>query len=838
MSKLRPARLFMSASVVAIAVGGVAHAQAATDVVTLEDVVVTARKREESLQQVPVAVSSLGGAQLERQNLKEPSDLTRTVPSLTISTGTSGTVNNASVTMRGQVSGDVLLNVSQAVGMYLDSVNIPHPVGANGSFFDLERVEVLKGPQGTLYGRNTTGGAINVISRSPDFDGVHGYAQAEYGNYDSIRVGGALNIPLVADVLALRVAAQHWKRDGYVTSRVTGQDLGGDHDDALFRASLKFVPSDTLRVDLKGEWYKANRNGPATTPRSYNGNVQTAIEAANYADFTRYAPLTLRGLALGDFAALGQVIGAGAALVNGCVSDDLFRNCQGTRTRDDVETAHGVLDINWDVSEAVRFRSITGYHWFRNERIFDLDGLPWQILEVGAGLGGLQPDLGTAAQPFPIFPYNLPPDQTSEQFSQEFNLSGTTFDDRLDWLVGFYYADDKGRGAQQFLAFPALQRALSPTGQGSITGAGFVPLSVGNKTWAVYTQNDVKLTDALSVTLGARYTEEMLDQNLAGFTYQTGTGLFTCTAGPFSAGPGRPAQLQTSRDACGFPAEADFDGTSYLASLNWQVTEDHLLYAKTAKGFRGGALQGRANDQPPTAPETATDYEVGFKGDFLGNRLRTNVALYQTNYNNKAEQVISINSLGVTTTILRNAAKARVRGLEWEVTAQPTRGLTLFTQGSYTDAKYRRYPNALTPVSVPATPCTTCIDASGVRFTIPKYQVNIGGTYAVPVGPGELRLSADYSYRSDVPITPLNRDPTMPLALQEEFFESIGLVNARIDYEIAEQGLTLSAFATNLTNEHYQRPSIGAANAGGVQNGLTQEPRYYGISIRKTFGGE
>jgi len=810
-----------------------AHAQTAeTGSVTLEDVIVTARKREESLQDVPVAVSSLNNQQLERQGIKEPTALARTVPSLAMNVTNPGTVNNASATMRGQSSGDVLLNVSQAVGMYEDGVNIPHPVGANGSFFDLERVEVLKGPQGTLYGRNTTGGAINIVTRAPDYDGVHGYALAEYGNDNNVRVGGAINLPIIEDVAAARVAMLYWGRDGYVKSRVTGQDFGGDHDDILMRGSIRFTPTSAVSIDLRGEWYKANREGVPTTARSFNGTTNTKIEAALYSNFAVNAPLIFAGFG-GNLPALGQALANGDAAIQACLGA-LFENCQATRTRDDVETAHGVLDINWDINENVRLRSLTGYHWFSSDRTFDLDGLAYQLLEVGAGLGGLQPDLGTAPRPWPIFPYDVPPDQTSHQWSQEFNLSGDAFDKRLNWLAGFYYADDQGHGAQQFLALPTLQQTLT----GNITGAGFVPLSVGNRTWALFTQNDFKFTDQLSITLGYRYTKEMLDQTLSAFTYSTRTGLFTCNAGPFAPGPSRPAQRQTTRDACATRADADFSGSSYLASLNWKITPDHLLYVKTARGFRGGALQGRANDQPPTEPEKATDYELGFKGEFLGRRLRTNLAVYQTNYNNKAEQTITINDLGVTTTILRNAAKARVRGVEWEVTAEPTRGFNLFASGSYLDAKYQDYPNALTPVSIPAQPCTTCIDASGVRFTLPKWQLNFGARYSFEVGPGDLTLSADYAYRSDVPVTPLNRDPTMPLALQEEFYDSVGLVNARVDYDLRDSGLTFSIFATNLTDEHYQRVSISGNNAGGVQNGVTQEPRYYGISVRYRFGGE
>src|SRR5690606_5871059 len=146
---------------------------------------------------------------------------------------------------------------------------------------------------------------------------------------------------------------------------------------------------------------------------AYNGNVQTAVEVAVNNNFALYQPLAFQGLALGNLAAFGQVVAAGQALLAPCINNDLFTSCQGTRTFDNVEAKHAVLDLNWDITDTVRLRSITGYHWFENDRLFDLDGTPYQLLEVGAGVGGLQPFLGSAPQPWPAYPYEYRPDQHS-----------------------------------------------------------------------------------------------------------------------------------------------------------------------------------------------------------------------------------------------------------------------------------------------------------------------------------------------------------------------------------------------------------------------------------------
>jgi iron complex outermembrane recepter protein len=842
--------LLLSTSVMSLVLSGVlsSHAFAqdvpgASEGATIEEVVVTARKREESLQTVPVAVSSVTGRALEQQSIRQPTDLSRTVPSLRI-VNSSGTVNNASVTLRGQVAGDVLLNVSQPVGMYEDSVNIPHPIGANISFFDLTRVEVLKGPQGTLYGRNTTGGAINIITRSPDFDGLHGFIQGEVGNYDSRRLGAAANIPLIDDVLAIRVAYQHWRRDGYGKSIFTGQRMGGDRDDDLARLSVHWTPTSTLTVDAKFEYAKADRNGELTTTRAFNGNRNSALEAAAYSDYARYAPIIFANRAnlanpatpAADPIGLQQAIAAGTAIIAACINGRLFESCQGTNGHDDVETRHGVLDVNWDVTENIRLRSITGYHQFESRRAFDLDSTRFQLLANGGGLGvgGVQPDLGSAPLPWPAFPHRTHPDQQSDQVSQEFNLSGDWDDGRLNWLVGGFWADDDGKGAGHSILTPtvATARGVSPT------FSAFDPLKVTNTTWALFTQNDIRLSDRVSLTLGARYTEEKLGLDLAAWSYSSLTNRYSCLAGPFSAGPGRVAVPQIDGDACVAPQSAKFSGTSYLGSFNFQVTPDILVYLRTARGFRGGALQGRAADQPPAAPEIATDYEIGFKGDLLQRRLRANVALYQTNYKNKQEQTITINALGAPTTILRNAAQARIQGLEAELRALLFEGFQVFGSGSYTHAEYRKFPNALTPQSVPATPCTTCIDAAGVPFAVPKYQMNVGARYQHDLGPGRLALTADYSWRGRTPITALNRDLAIPLDVQQDFFKPIGLVNARVEYELDQHGLTAGVFVTNLTDKHYQQISVSPLNLGGVTAGLTREPRMWGVSLRKAFGSE
>jgi iron complex outermembrane receptor protein len=844
---LRTALLRGVCALAAISAGvtGVAHAQTpgATQpaVTTLDDIVVTARKREESLQSVPVAVTTQTAEQLERQRITEPTQLGRVVPSLQIRPS-SGSSNSAQIALRGQYAGDSLLGVSQPVGLYMDSVNVPHPFGANNSFFDISRVEVLKGPQGTLYGRNTTGGAINIITRGADYNGVHGFGEGEIGNFNSYRIGGAVNVPIVADKLAARLAVQYWNKDGYGESRITGQTFGDDKDDVVARLSLVFDPIETVHGELKVEYGKAKHNGAMISNVAINNPGQTAyFSAALWSNPAVYRPLLLQGLG-GNQAALGQVIAAGRAVLDPCIGGDLYKNCSATNQFDDLETWHGALDLSWDITDEVTLRSITGVHHFKNTKIFDLDSVQPQILEVGFGSNGLAvaPGIGTFN-----LPYDLVPDQESTQWTQELNLSGT-FMERLDWMVGAYGSWDDGNGSQNAGAL----EEFTAVATGSPVLFAHDGLENKSDTWALYTQNDIRFTDRVSITLGARYTEERIEQTLADWDYITATNTFVCH-GSLANGaatnyappiPGNPDSCATSIFSTGPNnsfARGTFSGTSYLASFNFQITPQHLFYAKTARGFRGGAF-GRTT-QVPAAPEFATDYELGFKGDWLDRRLRTNVAIYQTNYDNK--QVSSLQCTGGVappspagagfTTKLLNAATARIQGFEAEFQALPMEGLSVWGNISYTNAKYLRWDNAVSGSGIPLT------SAAGLDIAVtPDWQGAIGARYEMPVASGVGAVQLDYIYRGETALTPINNDPSLSDSIERDMLGSVGLINARLEYSLEDQGLTFALWGANLTDEEYGLPGITSAYTGGIAHRMTEAPRTYGVTVRKTFGSE
>jgi len=435
------------------------------------DIVITARKKAEKLQNIPISVTAATGNALQQARITQPTQLGRLVPTLTIQQSNfSSTV--AAVTLRGQNPVNITLNISQPVGLYEDSVNIPHPYGTNSSYFDLDRIEVLKGPQGTLYGRNTSAGAMNIITRSPDYNGIHGFLNAEGTNFNGYTIGGAVNIPIIDDVLAVRLGAQHAKRDGFGHSLITGQTMGNDKDDNVYRASVRFDPTDNFSASFKAERVEMNHNGPMLNP----------IYATN-ATLNTTSGTDTAGSAAGREAWNYDPTGAYYSNVfKSCLakaSQDIFVNCTEQPWSDVVRSWHGALDLKWKVNDAFSVRSITGYHQFANtQREFDLDGAPDGAgSEVGIASNGLAwfaagvtppaptggPCVGmpttaqtgylpdcTVANTVPISlrpPFPIKPEQESTQWTQEFNFTGDLLDGGMNWLVGLFLSSDTGDGA-------------------------------------------------------------------------------------------------------------------------------------------------------------------------------------------------------------------------------------------------------------------------------------------------------------------------------------------------------------------------------------------------------
>lgn len=807
--------LLISAAAPALLTAPAARAQEpAQSAGELTDIVVTARKREESLQNVPVAVSAFSGGQLEQQGVRSLLDVARTVPSLS-----SAPVQNSSsaviFSLRGQSASDIILTVDQAIGIYADGAYIPRPYGLQAGLVDLQSVEVLKGPQGTLYGRNTTGGAINLISRGPDFEGWHGYTYGEFGNHGDLRMNAAINIPLIPDMLSVRIAGQNWQRDGIGKSRITGQDLGFDRDQQYLRGMIRFEPTERVRIDFKADWARIRENGMLTTARFYLPQNATAYQGA---------------VELG----LNPTVPANLATVNGIIQNivalgnsDLTTADTGNILHEDVNTHSFTLNGSVELADNVSLRSITSYRYLDKDTANELDGTRFHILE----------NVSTVPASFPsVYPLPSRPMVRDRLWTQELNLSGNLLDDRLSFLFGAFYSDEKGDDATQndfrlnqfFAQQPApLRNFVINFNEG---------LDIINKSKALYTQNDFKITDSLTLTAGYRYTWETRGMTSALRRFDPVNNLWRCghplLAGLITADPTR----------CNVVLPKDkFKGSSYMVSLNWKPTDDSLIYARTAKGFRGGGFQVRVPTAPNFGAETAKDIEVGAKADFFDHKLRANIAAYRTKYSNKQEsQIVPVPVVG-TATIVTNAASATIKGLEAELFARPVSFLSLKGTVSYIHGKYNAYPGALAYTGAPFG------DASGERFALPPWQYSLQARLDVPVGVSKLGFQADWSWQAGARPSARLIDPALPASLTNDFVAdvygrggraSLGLLNLRADVAFPDVGVTVSAFATNALNKKYQIAAIPQTNTGGIAAGITGETRMIGIGIRKSFGAE
>ena len=818
----------------AFAADATASSTETAQVPEVPSLVVTARKREENLQRVPLAVTADTGVQLQQQNVREPDDLSRIVPSLTIVQGASSPTG-AIASLRGQSASDVLLTLSQPVGIYEDSVNIPHPVGADLGFFDISRVEVLNGPQGTLYGRNTTGGAINIITVPADYNGVHGFAYAEGGNYNDWKIAGAVNLPVINDELAVRIAYQHWNREGFGFSGITGERLGDSRDDDTLRVSARFDPNPRFSVTAVAEYDDADRTDDLYQTRLFTPpGMFTSTTCAGGTPLAsapgvpasgEFCPLLNGTTAGGAGTAYYEWLTEGskggvnpiALVARENATNNLFTNYSAQNTFEHLTEWHGVWDMSYEITDDITLRSITGVHEFTDYRTFDLTALPIEAFIVGLGAGGLTPALGVEDRP-------LQPDEQSTQVTQEFNLTGTALDRHLHWLLGGFYSNDNGDEDEVASLFQGL------------TGfdINYHSPSITNESWAIFSQEDYKFNDIFSVTAGGRYTQENLSQTDEAYIHflpGSGSplaGLYDCLAGGAGGSP-----IQTSEAGCNVNEALSSAGWSYLFSLNAQVTPDILLYAKTARGFRGGALQARAPQVAPAKPEIDTDYELGLKAEWFEHRLQTDLDVYDTEYSNKQEtQIVDIN--GAQTTPIVNAASARIQGFEGQIHAAPFEHLELYSTFDYLRGVYTKFPTALTPDD-------TSVNGSGVPFALPPWTFDVGARYSLPIGPGDLAIQGDYSWHAATPQTVLDIDPVLKRvapALVNSWYSAVGLLNGRIEYNIPSQGLTLAVFSTNLLDKKYQTFAlafVGSSSDYGY-TGQTQEPMMWGVSIRKTFG--
>jgi iron complex outermembrane receptor protein len=748
----------------------------------LTEVVVTARRREEKLQSVPIAVTALSSKALDEQHIKNTTDLAYIVPSLTAYSDTGR--DEQWFTMRG------ITNQPGGPGVvaYFNEVpdlNAPQLGGSGatggaagpGRFFDLDNVQVLKGPQGTLFGKNTIGGAILLYPKKPT-DDYSGFAQATFGNYGNIELGGAVNVPVVPEKLLLRFTGERSQRDGFTTDIQTGKDLD-NRDYWLGRLSVVMRPVDTFENYLVVDDIYSHTNGSSFILRGYNpcfsfgpgvtlgqcgNNFAIVPNLAHFFDLQR--ELGVRYVT-GQFA--GSTVGPLDKIAHWSISDI----------------------ATWDINDSLTLKNIFGYHSYK--QLFRLSESPFADLDY--------------AQPHD-WSWNL------EQYTEELQLQGKADDDRLVWQGGFYGSYDHTQGASQSAVV-----FFDPTAP--ILGEN----KLANRSYAVYAQATYDLgglyapLDGLKFTAGYRYN---WDYRSVGASSETAG---VCT-------PGYAQDATGLSPFCFQSGNANFQAPSWTLGLDYQVTADTLVYVTGRRGYIVGGINAE-NLIPNTQkyqPEVLDDIELGVKSDWqLGDaRVRTNLDVFRSYF--KAVQNASSFTApgGFPIEIVENNGKVTITGVEFEGTIVPNLwdGFELDANYAYTYAHYNEFTGILPPGTV--------LDPSISAVPLHKFSITAKQTFTfVPVEWGDVSGQITFNYQSHDNFGGLVYFTAG--AVQAPY----GLVNLRVDWNnVAGYPVDVGFFVTNLLDRLYQAGNFPTLESLGYYASVYGEPRMFGVQLRYRFGGK
>ena len=678
--RLMAATAMATATLALTAVPALAQDAAAPESIALEELVVTAQRRAENVQSVPISITAVSAAELKRNGVNDVSRLEMITPGFTF--GRSG--SDARPAIRGVRTETVSAPNDPTIGFYLDGVYQSRAQQALIPLFDLERVEIQRGPQGTLYGRNTFGGNISVVTQAPK-DIFEGGVSGEVGSYDLRRIQGYVNLP-VSDKLQVRLAGTRAVQDGFVTSTKNPDINIFEKNETALRAAVRLAPTEGLEVLARaGYWLNKGQGGGAYGYKTLGTLVNPTTGARS-----------LTGIAV----PFNPTVRDGVADRNGVdigvpVTSDPYKNDWDYAPFERTEEKYVTLQISKDLGEFATLRSITGYTRFRSNRTGDLDqtGVVFPAAGVASGFAasGYQQN-----------------DTKVESTSQELQLASQETKP-LQWIVGGYVLHDKlSEPYSQFYTAPTVAAANTQT----IT-------QLDTNAYAAYAQASYYLVpDRLRVTGGVRYTSETKQYDIANFTIAQTGGVSSGNAVRTTSAKGAP----------------NFKKTIFRLGAEFFVNDASMLYGNVSTGFRSGGLNNNSSNALIPAsfgPEQVTAYEIGSKNRFWDNRLQVNAAVFY--YEFKSLQ-ISILDQATNLSYTRNAGAATSQGAEVSFEARPVGNLRLSGSVSYTDASYDDYsrPNDFWTAT---NGDVRIADLAGNRIPMsPKFKSTLGASYDVDLG--------------------------------------------------------------------------------------------------------
>jgi iron complex outermembrane recepter protein len=746
-------RLSMLGLALCSAISSLALAQTEGAPAALDEIVVTAQKRSESIQKVPLAVSAFSADQLQKSGVTDLSSLGAMAPDVNMGEQNGG----ARITIRGiglQANGPG--SEEAPVAYNQDGVYIARTAGAMMGFFDLNDVEVLRGPQGTLYGRNATGGAVDVNSKDPT-NTSDGYVRLTAGTYAHVGTEGAIG-GAITDNINGRIAFLTNDHDGYGTNITTGNPIDTQHERAV-RLKLEFLPADGLRIlwsadyatanDSYGAaWHVIGHEGPQTVPTGVllGGVVATSIrDVANEYDPQR------------------QVSAWGTGVT---------------------------VTYNLGFAE---LKSITAYRDTNIQTRNDVDGTSFQLFSPETEI------------------------EDGRQISEELQLTGKA--DRLDWQVGLYYYHER---LYAINAIPYYNSSF--LSQGYFAGS-----NMATDAAATFGQITYHLTDAWSVTLGGRESTErksVVNQN--SFNTVTPAGSFPYSPNTFNVAYGGECSQAVQTDPATCVPSKRWTAFTPKFGIQYQATENALIYASATKGFRSGTYSLGNVDQGPVNPEMVWSYETGLKAKFFDNRLTSNLALFDYDYSN-----LQVTKNEGTLLVLENAASARVKGFEAELVGRPTDQIRLDFSGSYLDARFTNYvssdPNRPEGDGTTFIGTSPAFDLKGNYLPqSPKVSFLAGAEYSVDKSIGSFTPRIEAAYSSRIFFDAFNT-AEMSLPAKTRY-------NASLNYLSSDGKWTASVVGRNLANKvQATNAYVASSLVGSIINADIEPPRTIDVTVGYKF---
>jgi iron complex outermembrane recepter protein len=757
----------------------------------IEEIVVTAQKRTENLQDVPLSVAAFSGETLAKAGIDSVVDLPRLVPNLMLNRGNQ--VSNLRMSIRG-VGAPGNSAMDPSVGTFVDGIYVPRPGSLVASFNDMAGVEVLRGPQGTLFGRNATVGGILFRTTDPTSN-LGGSVEAQAGNYGMQKYSGMINVP-AGDKLSFRLAGLYDSVDGYAKNRLDGKTFGS-RDTTAGRLGMKWDITDTLNWTVKVDYSKIGGDGQVET--EIDPATLTATSIARLTAFTHGNPPDLY---------------------------DPFDRKSNQRIYGHLDDKNwGVAsNLSWDLAGGYTVRLLSGYRDWQNDQV---DGdVVWTPLDLVSRTGAYD----------------------SKSQSYELQLISPTdqlFGGRLDYVAGLYYFQEDfgigetlGFGSQLCSTFvPAPPAAnASCVASPNKANAAVLDFNQSASNYAVYAQANVGLTDGLDLVLGGRWTKD--DKS----------GSFVETINnPYA----NALKLRSAENQKLSVSDDDF---TYRAGLNWKLNPDLLLFTSYSTGYKSGGFNSGGGWRSPTLPplnrefkkETSDNIELGVKSTLADGKLRLNATAFRMNLNDFQDRAFDGTSFNVL-----NAGNLRNQGLEFDGEVQATDAIRLFGALGYLDSEFTKYPNA-SCLPYPAQVNPACVqDLKGKRpVYTPKYQGSVGAQ----VDGNFASHNLGYAFRTDLSYTDTTNINSINDNNKQGIQSSTTLLSMRYSLLFGERhNYTLSVFGDNLTDQGYCAfktaqvldTSIGTAATGrGLRDPVTggtvmrcgvAPPRTYGVSIKAAF---